>query len=485
VDPGIEAARGGVAAVPARKPRAGDEIDVRVTGFDARGRAVGTSGAFRVRLRRGVEGELLRARVLRRRKDVLDAVAGERLEASPLAVPPRCVHFGSCGGCSFQDLDYAAQLLGKRKLVGAAFAAVPLVRGASIDAVLPAPEIFAYRNKMEFAFGSRRWMDPGEPAGTPSSFALGLHAANLFSKVIDIRACAIQSRAADAVLDAARAIAVEHGLTPWDVHAHAGLLRHLVVRVARNTGEMLVSVVTSEDGPAALEAIDSFGRALLARPLGITTLVHGVNSRPADTAMTERERVVFGPGFIREELAGLVFALSAGSFFQTNTLAAELLVKLVREEAALLGSERVWDLYCGTGTLALALASSAREVVGFEISPSAVADARRNAELNAIANARFVLGDVIEGIADARTAVAPPDVLLLDPPRSGLHPRLFESLFALAARRIVYVSCNPTAAAKDAARFVEAGWRLARVRPVDLFPHTPHVECVLGLSRDG
>lgn len=468
--------------IPHRKPRRGDELEVGLECFDARGRAVGLCGEYRVRLPRGVPGEVVRARVLRRRRDQVDAVATERITPSPLAVEAPCSHFGSCGGCSLQGLDYAAQLSGKLRLVESAFAAVRLPSSVPIETVRPAPETLRYRNKMEFAFGRRRWIEPGEPEGAPSSFALGLHPANFHGKVIDVRSCAIQSAAADLVLDAARKIAWELRLEPWDVRTHAGLVRHLLVRVARGTGEILVSLVTSADAP---EAVQAFASALLGRGLGITTLVHGVQSRPADTAIAERERVLFGPGVIREELGGLRFELSASSFFQTNTLAAEALLALVREEAALTGSEVVWDLYCGIGTLGLCLAGSAREVAGFEISPAAVADARRNAELNGIANARFVAGDVALSLAREAATARPPELLVLDPPRSGLHPRLFESLFALPARRIVYVSCNPAAAARDVGRFAAEGWRPSRIRPIDLFPHTPHVECVVGLSRDG
>jgi len=457
-----------------RKPRRDDVLEVRLTAFDARGRAVGESDGYRVRLRRGIPGATVRARVLRRRRDQIDALPLETIAASPHAVPARCAHAGICGGCSFQDLAYDAQLAGKHRLVSEA---LPELR---VDPVLPAPQIFGYRNKMEFSFGSRRYVEHGEPPNAPASFALGLHARDLFSKVIDVRACPIQASVADGILASAREIALELGLSPWDVREHRGLLRHLVVRVARATGEVLVALVTSEDARAP---VDAFAERLLARHGEITTLLHGVNTRHADTAIAESERVLFGAGSILERLGGLEFAISAGSFFQTNTRAAELLIELVREEAALAGQEVVWDLYCGTGTLALSLARSAREVVGFEIAPSSIADARRNAERNGIANARFVEGDVLAGLESA--LAVRPDVVLLDPPRSGLHVKLVPRLAALSPRRIVYVSCNPKAAALDVARLAGAGYEPGRVRPVDLFPHTPHVESVIGFERRG
>jgi 23S rRNA (uracil1939-C5)-methyltransferase len=409
-------------------------------------------------------------------------VALESLAPSPLAVSPRCAHFGACGGCALQDLEYGSQLDGKRRLVEAAFAAAVPPLSIPIDPVLPAPDAYGYRNKMEFTFGSRRYVDSREPPNAPAGFALGLHARDLFDKVVDVRGCPIQAPVADGILASARALALELALPPWDAREHRGLLRHLVVRVARGTGEILVALITSADAP---DEVERFARELRARHAEITTFVHGVNTRPADTAIAERERVVFGPGSIRERLLGLEFAVSAGSFFQTNTRAAEVLVGLVREETALTGAELLWDLYCGTGTLALALAGAARAVVGFEVVASSVADARRNAERNGIGNARFVEGDVLEGLEVDRAGAEPPDVVLLDPPRSGLHPRVVPRLSALRPRRIVYVSCNPRAAAVDLPRLVACGYAPGRVRPVDLFPHTPHVECVVGLARDG
>ena len=252
-----------------------------------------------------------------------------------------------------------------------------------------------------------------------------------------------------------------------------------MLRCARASGEILVDLVTSSEAP---ELIDEYARAVLARHPAITTFVQDVNDRPAQTAQGDplRQRVLHGPGFIVERLLGLSFAISAGSFFQTNSAQAERLFALVREELGARGDELVFDLYCGTGTIALVLAGTVREVVGFELAPSSVADARANAARNGIANARFVEGDVLLSLG---REAARPDVCVVDPPRAGLHPRLLPVLASLAPRRIVYVSCNPVSGARDARALVAAGYRLARVRPIDLFPHTPHVESVFALER--
>lgn len=516
---------------PPRKPRKGEELVVRVEAIDARGRAVGRVDGFRVTLSRALPGSLVRAKVLRRRRDQIEAVALETLEASPLAVEARCAHFGACGGCSFQDLAYEAQLATLHALVDGALRAKGLLtdaatssRSQGIDAlvegepstrgvhaeveaaalpehvhalvgrashardrvadvvvepVVPAPSAWRYRNKMEFTFGNRRWIDPSEPADAPNGFALGLHAKNLFSKVVDVRSCAIQDEEADAILATTRALALEMQLEPWDVRSHAGLVRHLVMRVSGTNGEVLVTLVTSRDAP---EVVDAFAERLRALHPRITTFVHAVNSRAGATAIGESERVVFGPGFLRETLLGVEFRVSSRSFFQTNTKQAERLFEIVREECQLTGRERVWDLYCGTGTLTLVLASLAHVIEGFELVPEAIEDARANALANGITNATFEVGDVLDLARTAGMRPAP-DVVVVDPPRAGLHPKVAPALADLRARRIVYVSCNPAAAANDVAVLVERGYRLARVRPIDLFPHTPHVETVLRLER--
>lgn len=455
---------------------------MRIEAFDERGLGVGHALGMRLKSRRTLPGDLVRARVLRRRGTNIDAIAVQRIEPSPQRVEPLCAHFASCGGCSFQDLEYAAQLSGLQRLVEKAFAERDLLQGVAVEAVVPAADRWHYRNKMDFTFGTRRWVDPSEPPDSPADFALGLHATQMHSKVIDIQACAIQMPIADAILRTVRQLARERCLPPWDIRTHTGFLRHLVLRTSRSTGEVMVNLVTSSAAP---EIIDGYAAAIVAAHPEITTLVQNVTARKASVALGEWERVWHGPGVIRERLLGLTFAIAANSFFQTNSAQAEVLFSIVREEAALTGSEVVFDLYCGTGSIALVLAERARAVVGFEQSTVAVADARRNALENAITNVRFIEGDVLAEVGTDRAdgPLPAPDLCVVDPPRAGLHPRLLPRIVALAPRRIVYVSCNSTAAARDIEHLVQHGYAIARIRPIDLFPHTPHVECVIRLER--
>lgn len=474
-----------------RKPRRGDVLDVEIERVDERGRSIGRgygklegdggpmSGPWTVHVRCAVPGERVTAQVLRRRGDRVEARVLESLRRSPRATDPRCPHFGTCGGCSFQGLRYEAQLNEKRDMVVRALHATGL-GGTEVRDVLPCRNPWNYRNKMEFTFSNQRWIEDSEPDGVDSSFALGLHIPGRFDKVLDVGGCPIQSAAADRILATARGLARELGLAPWDVRHHEGLLRHLVLRVARATSEIMVNLVTSE---LAEERIDGYARALLERHPEITTFVQNVNTRTGATAIGEFERVLHGPGTIREVVCGLTYVISAGSFFQTNSRQAEVLFELVREQAACTREDLVFDVYCGTGSLSLCLAREAARVVGFELVDSAVEDARRNARANGIDNVEFVAGDVLETLARSSEERGRPDVLVVDPPRAGIHPKVSPFLAERGARRIVYVSCNPRSAAADLPVFVANGYRLVSARPVDLFPHTPHVETVFTLDR--
>lgn len=468
----------------APRPKPGAEIEVVVDALDARGGALGHSGSERVRLPRARLGARLRARVLRRRRSHLEAWPLEELDAGPHAVVARCAHAGVCGGCSLQEVAYERQLVELRRLVLAALApwrALGVDVESMLGPVIGADERFAYRNKMDFTFSNRRWVEAHEPPGVAQDFALGLHLAGRHQKVLDISRCEIQFEQGNAILASARALALERGLTGWDLRAHTGLLRHLVLRRSSATGEVLACVVTSGEDPEAAEA---YARELARRRPEITTMVWAQTDRMSAVA-SGTERVLSGTGFIRERLGGLWFRVSAQSFFQVNSAQAQRLVELVRELAGGVVGKRVFDVCCGAGVLGLAVARDARELVGFEIEPSPVADARVNAQANGVAGARFVEGDVRATLAAEALRGGEVDVVLVDPPRAGLHADALEALVGVGARRVVYVSCNAASAARDVGRLIEAGWVLERVEALDLFPHTPHVECVFGLARKG
>lgn len=468
-----------------RKPRRGDVLDVAVEGYAAGGglyaRHTDDSGDYRVELRRGVPGERRRVQVLRRRGHDLRARCGELLEPSPHAVEAACAHLPECGGCSHQELAYERQLEQKRDVARRILQGAGLLIGPGDPGVEPCigcESPWRYRNKMDFTFSARRYVQASEPEDSERDFALGLHPAGHFDKVVDVHACQITFEECGGLLRDARALAREQGLDAWDVRRQAGLMRHLVLRKSQARGELLVNLVTAEEAP---ERVVPWVRALRARHPEITTLVQGVHDGLAKVALGQREIVHFGPGSIVEELGGHAFRISSRSFFQTNTSQAERLLVLALEAAGLRGSELVFDLYCGAGAFSLSLAARAARVVGIEVVEEAVADARDNARRNGVENVEFIAGDVAAVLAEGRLPA--PDLVLVDPPRSGLHSRVVQAIAECGAPRLVYVSCNLKSAARDCLAFAGSGLRLTRVQPVDLFPHTPHLETVLTLER--
>jgi 23S rRNA (uracil1939-C5)-methyltransferase len=429
--------------------------------------------------------------------------------------PPLCPHAAVCGGCALQALDYPAQLAAKAAQVRDCLERIGRISVPEWGPPVPSPLTIAYRNKMEYTFSTRGWHADGPPTMPYPSPVLGLHVPGRFDAVFDLEYCALPSPAGLVALDTVRAFAREHALEAWRSDGDTGLLRHLVVREGTHTGEILLGLVTRHDVPV----FSALGPLLAERVPGLVGVVLVVNDTLASVAHGDTERVLHGRPFLRERLSGMEFTLSVQSFFQTNTRGAETLIQVIREGVAdrcrprgehgasegqgrpgghdpgrghdpVRGDGgRLLDLYCGAGTLGLALADTFSEVLGVEQVASAVANARATAAANGIANARFIEAPVeawLEG--KAPDGVEPPPMpfeggVLVDPPRSGLHPRAVRGLLALAPPWILYVSCNPSTLARDAALLVDGGYRPVRLRVVDMFPHTAHVESVLLMER--
>ncbi len=381
-----------------------------------------------------------------------------------------------CGGCRFQDLAYEEQLRHKERQVGECLAHLGGIH-AAVRPVIPAPSLFHYRNKMEFSFGRN-------PEGT---LMLGLHRRGFFDRTFDLRRCHIATPIASELVAETRAWAIAEGLEPYDTRRHAGLLRYLVVREGTRTGQVMVNLVASEPHPS----FASFAERIVARFPSVTSVLLNLSRRKAQIAVGDEERVLAGKDRIEEQLGGLTFEISSASFFQTNTEQAERLLETALEGLALRGNERVLDVYSGTGTFTLPISRRAREAIGIESSESAVRDAERNAARNGIENVRFIRGEAVESLRDHFGLGSAPesesteaiDAVLVDPPRAGLHPGVVARLIGLGAPRLVYVSCNPATLGRDLALLCESRYTLEWVRPVDMFPHTPHIECVAALRR--
>jgi 23S rRNA (uracil1939-C5)-methyltransferase len=402
-------------------------------------------------------------------------------EPSPQRVDAPCPYFGRCGGCRLQHVAYSAQLAFKSKQVGDALQRLGGLTDVELRPIIGADETFGYRNKMEFTVARPRGHAP-LPSGERESIVVGLHEADRYDSVLDIDRCLLQSDRMNALLTEARAFFAERGLTVYEQDGGEGLLRFLMLREGKRTGELMTNVVTS--APAVSE-LAPLAERLAARVPGTTSVVMNVNPKKASVAVGVEEHLLGGRDHIREGVGGLTFQVSANSFFQTNTRQAERLFELVVESTGLTGTETVYDLYSGTGAISLLLARRSRWVYGIEVAQAAVDDAGLNAAANSITNCTFVCGEVRfvlpALIANGVTA----EVVVADPPRAGFHPKALHALITLGARRIVYVSCNPTTLARDLGELARGGYRLEWVQPVDMFPHTPHIEAVARLERVG
>ena len=444
------------------------ELELRIDSLAYGGNGVARLNGFVVFVRRGLPGDTVRARVTKVKRSHAEALALEVVEAGASRVEAPCAHYPACGGCRFQDLAYEEQLAAKEDQVAAALRRIGAVDEAPLEPIVPAEEIFHYRNKLEYSFTQ-----------TEAGPALGFHRAGRWDEVLEIERCWLTTDLGNAVRHAVRDWARASGLPAYDQAEGTGYLRHLVVREGRNTEQVLVQLVTA---PGELPGVDRLVEGLQRFPQ-VRSLHWAVNDTPAEVTNLPT-RLLWGEEAIEEELCGLRFRVRPTAFLQTNTRMAERLYELAVEFAQLGGNETVFDLYCGIGTIGLIMAGQSLTVWGVEASEESVACALENAELNGISNAAFFAGEVGQAVAELGERAGAPDVIVVDPPRAGLSGKALRRLARLEAPRLVYISCNPTTLAGNVKELVgEWGYRLERVRPLDMFPHTPHVEAVALLTR--
>jgi len=444
------------------------ELELTVDSLAYGGNGVARLNGFVVFVRRGLPGDRVRARVTKVKRNHAEALATEILEAGAARVDAPCAHYPACGGCRFQDLAYEAQLDAKSGQIRDAFTRLGGLPDPPLEEIVPAASVFHYRNKLEYSFTQ----DEDGPT-------LGFHRAGRWDEVLEIEQCWLTTDLGNAVRNAVRDWAREEKLEAYDQEAQTGYLRHLVYREGRNTGQVLVQLVTA---PGERFETGYFAEVLRRFP-EVRSVHWAINDTPAEVTNLPT-KLLWGEDSIEEELCGLRFRVSPNAFLQTNTEMAEVLYGIAREFAGLTGKETVWDLYCGIGTIGLTLAADALTVWGIEVSEESVARALENAELNGVTNAAFFAGNVGQAIEELRERSGPPDVVVVDPPRAGLAGKALRRLGRIGAPRIVYVSCNPTTLASDLKTLREDwGYELLRARPVDMFPHTPHVECVALLEQ--
>jgi 23S rRNA (uracil1939-C5)-methyltransferase len=457
--------------------------NIPIHGIADRGKGVGrTAEGMAVFVEGAVPGDVVDVFVQKKKGGFAEGRIERIVTPSPERTEAFCRHFSICGGCKWQNLDYAAQLRHKQQVVEDALLRIGKISVAEFLPILGAPETTWYRNKLEFGFSNKRWLLEGEmseaipeqPLPENALYGLGFHKAGFFDKVIDIQHCWLQAEPSNALRNACREIALEQGLEFYDLRRHKGFLRNLMVRLT-TTGECMLLVSFAQN---RREEIARYLDAILEKFPGLTTLVYCINTKLNDSMFDLTMHTWHGKGFVVEKLGDLQCKIGPKSFFQTNTLQGKRLYDVAAEFAGLTGRENVYDLYTGTGSIALYLARYCRSVVGIEEIPEAIADAEENMRLNNISNATFYAGDV-------KSVLSPefvqkhgrPDVLITDPPRAGMHEKAVHFLLELAAPRIVYVSCNPATQARDL-QLLSEKYRVLKVRPVDMFPHTHHIENV-------
>ena len=442
------------------RPARGAELELTVDTLAHGGSGVARLDGYVVFVAGALPGDRVRAVVGKAKRAYAEARAVEILDPSPDRIPPRAGH----PGAPWQSLAYERQLEVKAEQVGDALRRIGKLDGFEQDAIVPAVEQWRYRNKLEYSFGT----------AADGTLVCGFHTPGRFDEIVPLDDCLLASERGNGAREQVLAWCRDQGLTAWDRRDQRGLLRNLVVREGRRTGELQVRLVTSPgaiDGDSLAQAVDCDG-LFWSQATGL-----GESTQGGET------RRLAGSKRLRERLGELELLISPDAFFQTNTEMAEVLYGAAVELAGLRGHERVFDLYCGIGTIGLTLASRAREVVGVEIVEPAVADAIDNARRNEITNASFFAGDIRLAMRELVERAGRPDVCVIDPPRAGLSQKVVRRVVEAAPKRIVYVSCNPTTLAPNAAQLTEAGYVLRRVRPVDMFPQTPHIECAALLER--
>jgi 23S rRNA (uracil1939-C5)-methyltransferase len=460
----------------------GAELELTIESLAYGGKGIARINNFVIFVKNAIPGQTVRALIYKKKSGFAEARPLEIIKESQDTVDPKCRHFAYCGGCTIQQLDYSKQVEQKAQQVVDIFQRQLKQTEFRLNNIVPADPIYTYRNKMEFSFSNRRWILPDEPADVKRDFALGLHIPGRFDKILDIEECLLHPSIGNDILNAVKDYALKNQLKPYDQKTHIGYLRHLVLRFGLKTDQIMINIVTSYENS---DLMDPLAVMLREQFPDVTTIINTINTKKADTAYGDYEIVLHGSGTIIDKIGPLEFEISSNSFFQTNTHQAEKLYELVQQAASLTGKETVYDLYCGTGTISLFLAENAGVIHGFELISTAVEDALRNAVANGIGNCHFYRSNLDTFFKRSRTdlKIDDPEVIIIDPPRQGMHRDMAEAITKWKAKRIVYVSCNPTTQARDIEILLHADYELRSVDMVDMFPHTPHIETVALLER--
>lgn len=451
--------------------------NISVIDIAEEGKGVGKTDDFVLFIDKAVPGDIVDAQVYRKKRNFGEARITALKKASEHRTEPFCEHFGTCGGCKWQHMSYPAQLQFKQKTVSEALSRLAKIEAEHMLPIVGSPADRYYRNKLEYTFSDKRWLNDGEnrTEETLDMNALGFHIPGRFDKILDINHCYLQANPSNELRLSIRDFAKQHQISFYNLKHHEGALRNLIIRTAI-TGELMVIVVFAYASEEEINKVMSFIEAGFPE---ITSLLYIVNQKKNDTIFDQDVISWKGPQYIHEEMNGIRFRIGPKSFYQTNAIQAQRLYEIARDFAGFTGNELVYDLYTGAGTIANFIADSVKHVVGVEYVPSAIEDAKINSEINQITNTEFYAGDMKDVLdADFVARHGKPDVIITDPPRAGMHADVVARLMEIEAEKIVYVSCNPATQARDMLVLKEK-YDSVKIQPVDMFPHTQHVENVM------
>lgn len=456
------------------------ELEIESIAFGAKG--IAKLDNFVIFVRDALPGQKVKALIIKKKSGYAEAIIKEIIEQSPDYIEAPCPYFNDCGGCKFQNLNYATQLQIKTDQVKDVYSHLVKMPEIPILATLPAPKVFAYRNKMDFSAGSSRWLLKENDPGTDENFAIGLHAPGRFDKILDIEACLLQDDERNALFSTIRNWARDKQISLNNPREWTGFLRSVMIRKGEHSNEIMLNLITRyEDRDLIAPLINE----IITKHPQVISVVNNITNSKGDHSIGEKEILLYGKPVIHDSLGGLDYEISANSFFQTNTKGAEQLYNTVVEFGELKPDMIVWDFYSGAGSISLYIADKVKEVIGFEVVKDAVKNAKMNAKRNNVKHCHFFEANLDKFLQNNQELIAKlnkPDLAIVDPPRAGLNPKFLKQLIDLTPPSIVYVSCNPSTQARDIELLCEAGYKVEKIQPVDMFPHTAHIETVAKLS---
>ncbi len=458
------------------KIRKRDILELGIDKMAFGGQGIAHLEGFVIFVKGAIPGDRLSAQVFKKKKGYAEARMLELIEPSPDRRQPKCPYAGYCGGCQWQILDYDRQLVYKKEHVAESMKHIGAIKDIVVHDVIPSENEFGYRNKMEFSFSDRRWFLPHEmyKRETEGDFALGLHVPGIYNKVIDIEGCLLQKEKGNQILRLAKEYIKDCGVPVYGLKTHQGFWRFLAIRYSMAFDKWMVNIVTAEDRP---DVVQPLADILLSKIGDIESVINNITQSKASVAIGEREKIIAGERYIKDKIGDFDFQISSNSFFQTNPHSAQKLYRTVLEYAEFKGDEVVLDLYTGTGTIPIFLSANTKSVTGIEIIESAVQDALENCKRNNVENCDFICGDMRKKLIEITQK---PDVMIIDPPRAGMHKDVLTKVLSLSPEKIIYVSCNPATMARDIGQMVN-DYEVIEIQPIDMFPHTYHIEAVAKL----